>query len=336
MSPPGPVPDTPTCLIVVPTFRCPLRCKHCDLPGLHTEQLPGELWVQRLEELAAGVGRPFLVGISGGEPLLYPGIHDILETCARVGLLTSLATSTLPLTGQRVERLLATGLNSLVVPLDGLGLNHDELRRRPGLFEQTVKVMRTVKGMSPALHLSVVTTVTSRNMDQLTSLAHWAWGQPEVINAICYHTLSGNLGGPEERDPLWYGKSPLWPGSHPELTPQLEELIRLRERGLPFVNSAAELRAMLQFYRTPSVPLRPCDQHRRGMLALPQGDVKLCPLTDPVGNLKEQSLLEIWRSEQARTLRREMALCHRNCHFQTNYAYKRHEIPTEQGRQRGR
>jgi len=311
----------------VPSFRCPLRCQHCDLPDLPTEHLPGELWSQRLEELAQEVGRPFLVGISGGEPLVYPGILDILEACASAGLLTSLATSTLPLTRERVERLLAAGLNSLVVPLDGLGLNHDELRRRPGLFEQTVNAMRLVKELSPALHVSVVTTVTARNLDQLTSLAHWVWGQPELIDLLCYHTLSGNLGGPLERDPLWYGKSPLWPGSHPELVPQLEELIRLREKGLPLVNSVAELQSMLQFYRTPSVPLRPCGQYRRGMLALPNGAVKLCPMHDPVGNLKEQTLLEIWRSEEAWALRQEMALCHRNCHFQTNFAYKRHEIP---------
>ena len=94
----------------MPSFRCPLRCQHCDLPDLPTEHLPGELWSQRLEELAQEVGRAFLVGISGGEPLVYPGILDILEACASAGLLTSLATSTLPLTRERVERLLIKDL----------------------------------------------------------------------------------------------------------------------------------------------------------------------------------------------------------------------------------
>lgn len=322
----GSVPETPTCLIVVPTFRCPLRCKHCDLPELPKEHIPGELWASRLEELAAQVGRPFLVGISGGEPLVYPGILDIVEACARTGLFTALATSTQVLTEKRAQVLLAAGLNALVVPVDGLGLNHDELRRRPGLFDQTVKAMRMVKAMNPSLHLSVVTTVTSRNMEQLTSLAHWVYGQPEVIDAICFHTLSGNLGGPLQDDPLWYAKTDLWPGGHPDLEAQLQELVSLRQQGLPFVNSAEELRTMAQFYRTPSVPLRPCDQYDRGMLALPGGDVKLCPEHDPVGNINHQSLLEIWRSDQAMDLRRKMALCHRNCHFQTNFAYARHEV----------
>ena len=230
------------------------------------------------------------------------------------------------MTAERAAEMLEAGLKALVVPVDGLGLNHDELRRRPGLLDHTLKAMRMVKAMSPGLHLSVVTTVTSRNVEQLVSMAHWVWGQPEIIDAICFHTLSGNLGGPLQDDPLWYAKTDLWPGGHPALGPQLQELIRLRGQGLPSINSAAELRSMAQFYRTPSVPLRPCDQYGRGMLALPGGDVKLCPEHDPVGNIKEQSLLEIWRSDEARALRQEMAACHRNCHFQTNFAYARHEV----------
>ncbi len=320
------VPEVPTCLIAVPTFRCPLRCMHCDLPGLRGDEVPPALWRQRLQELGQEVERPFLVGISGGEPLVYEGIDELVGACAEADMLTALATSTLPLTEDRARSLLAAGVNALVLPLDGIGLHHDELRRKPGMFERTVKAAQMVKGFSPMLHVSAVSTVTQRNADQLVSIAHWIYGQPETFNQICFHTLSGNLGGPLEHDPQWHRKSPLWPGGHEHLQDQIEQLAALAEEGLPFVNSADELRAMARFYARPDEPLRSCDQYNRGMLALPDGHVKICPLHDPVGNFREQSLLEIWRSPAARALRQEMRGCRRNCHFITNYAYQRHEV----------
>ena len=59
---------------------------------------------------------------------------------------------------------------------------------------------------------------------------------------------------------------------------------------------------------------------------LPDGGIKICPLSDPVGNVRDQTLVEIWRSEPAARLRRAMADCRRNCHFLTNFAFQRHII----------
>ncbi len=303
-----------------------MRCLHCALPLLRRQEISADLWRRRLKELAEEVARPFLVGISGGEPLVYDGINELVQACADADLLTALATSTLPLTEARARQLLAAGVNALVLPIDGIGLLHDELRQRPGHFQQLLDAARMVKGFSPMLHVSAVVTVTNRNAHQLASIAHWIYGRPETFNQVCWHTLSGNLGSDLERDPLWYEKSALWPGGLPELAPQLEQLVALKEEGLPFVNSSDELRSMARFYAHPEVPLRACDQYNRGLLALPGGDVKICPLHDPVGNIRDQTLLEIWRSDRAQTLRREMASCSRNCHFMTNFAYQRHEV----------
>lgn len=319
-------PETPLCLIVVPTFRCPLRCQHCDLWTLQSPELPPALWRRRLSELARVVPRPFLVGLSGGEPLLYPGIFSVLEGCAEEGLLTALATSTQPLSAPRDQRLLDSGLNSLVVSLDGIGPGHDILRRRPGLFERVWNRMRWVKEQRPTLNLSVVTTVYRDNVTQLVSMAEWVYGLPTLIDGLCFHTLSGNLGGPLEMDAEWFRKSPLWPGNRPELGPELDRLVRLRDEGAPLVNASDELREMKRFYAKPDEPLRPCDQYASGMLLLPDGTVKLCPLQDPIGSIVERSIMDLWQDEKTKTLRRLMATCRRNCHFLTNHAYQRHRV----------
>ena len=321
----GEPPSTPRALIAVPTFRCPLRCLHCDLWKIRKQEISPALWCQRVEELAQEVEPPLLVGISGGEPLVYAGIHELVGACRDVGYSTALATSTLPLDDRRLRRLLASGLSALVVSLDGMGLAHDVVRKKPGLFEHVLQTVARVKRYSPMLNLTVVATVTLKLVGQLVSMVQWVYGQPD-LDAICFHTLSANLGGPEELNPRWYRENQLWPGGAPGLDQELERLAEMSEQGYPLINSPDELRAMQRFYAAPEQSLRPCDQHDSGMIVLPDGGIKICPLHDPVGNIKDHSLLQIWRSEPALELRRSMAGCRRNCHFLTNFAFQRHLI----------
>lgn len=317
--------DLPRALIAVPTFRCPLRCLHCDLWQLPDEEISPDLWRRRLEELAGEVEPPLLVGISGGEPLVYAGIDTLVGACHEAGFLTALATSTLPLDDRRTRRLLAAGLSALVVSLDGIGLAHDVIRKKPGLFEHALGAVARVKEHSPQLNLTVVATVTRKLVGQLVSMAQWVDGQAEM-DAVCFHTLSGNLGGPQEHDPLWYRDSPLWPGGAPGLDGEVERLAEMSAGRYPIVNSPQELRAMGRFYASPDEQLRPCDQNNIGMIMLPDGRIKICPLHDPVGNIRTHSLVEIWRSQPAVELRQAMTSCKRNCHFLTNFAYQRHLV----------
>lgn len=320
-------PHVPRSLIVVPSFRCPLRCQHCDLSGLSiVEPVPVEVWCERIGELAGEVEPPFMVGISGGEPLVYPGLHHIVRTCREAGFFVAVGTSALPLNEVSAGRLLEAGISALVVSIDGLAPTHDLLRGYPGLFQHALSCLRLVRRLSPRLSLSIVATVTRPAVGQLVGLVELAQHDP-AIDAICFHTLSANLGGPDEHDPRWHRGSELWPGGHPGLDDELGRLMELAEQGAPIVNSAAELAQMRRFYRDPDTHLRPCDQVDQGLLMLPGGIVKLCPLQDPVGRFDERGLLELWRSDAARRLRRRMRRCQRNCHFLTNFAYQRHLIP---------
>ncbi len=324
-APPG-APHLPASLILIPTFRCALRCGHCDLWRLRTPELPPALWRQRLLELAAELRRPLMVGISGGEPLLYRGIEQVIAACAEVGWVTGLATSTLPLDEAALGRLRDAGLSTLVVSLDGMGLGHDELRRKPGLYAHALRALALARATAPALRVSVVATVMAKTVGQLVSMAQWVDGQPGVEN-ICYHALSANLGSEAELDPRWHHKSPQWPGQLPALYAELDRLLLLSDEGFPIVNRPAELAEMARFFAAPDEPLRPCDQHDKGLLLLPDGAIKLCPLQDPVGDLRRQTLAEVWRSARAAACRRGMRACRRNCHFITNFAYQRHQLP---------
>jgi MoaA/NifB/PqqE/SkfB family radical SAM enzyme len=312
-------------VILLPTFRCGLRCQHCDLWRLQTAELEPELWQVRLLELGGVVRRPLMVGISGGEPLLYRGLPRVIEACKQAGFITSVNTSTAPLTRRALERLLQAGLDSLAVSIDGLEACHDHLRRRRGLHAQVLQTIAWAKKLKPLMNISVVTTVMSSNADQLVQLALWADRQPEIDN-ICFHTLSANLGSPDEQDPTWHRRSPIWPGGMDRLYTELDQLMLMADQGYPLVNRPEQIDSMQRFFAEPDRPLRPCDQYDHGMILLPDGGVMVCPVMGPVANLRDNSLVSIWRSEPVLRARRQMARCERSCHFITNFAYQRHEL----------
>jgi Fe-coproporphyrin III synthase len=81
-----------------PTLRCNLFCAHCyssSGPASHTE-LDREI-VLGLVKDAAQLGYN-VVGISGGEPLLYRPLPDVLGEARRQGLATTVTTNGMMLT----------------------------------------------------------------------------------------------------------------------------------------------------------------------------------------------------------------------------------------------
>jgi pyrroloquinoline quinone biosynthesis protein E len=103
-------------LVAELTYRCPLRCVYCSNPTA-LERLGAELtteeWVRALEEAAAlGVVQ---VTFSGGEPLLRPDLEELVRAARRFDLYTSLITSAVPLDEDRLDRLVAAGLDAVQI-----------------------------------------------------------------------------------------------------------------------------------------------------------------------------------------------------------------------------
>lgn len=65
-------------VVVNPTWRCQLRCAYCWVHGLGIkpgQEMPARVWLWFLRQLPG----PVTVDFSGGEPLLYDGLFQIIE-----------------------------------------------------------------------------------------------------------------------------------------------------------------------------------------------------------------------------------------------------------------
>jgi PqqA peptide cyclase len=108
----------PNSLLCELTYRCNLQCPYCynplDLQSYH-EELSAETWRRVLEEAAAmGVVQ---VGFSGGEPTLRPELPDLVGAASRAGLYTNLITQGTFLDDDKLDALLAAGLDHVQISI---------------------------------------------------------------------------------------------------------------------------------------------------------------------------------------------------------------------------
>ena len=114
-------------LQIHPTRRCNLRCLHCyssSSPEEH-DQLGVALLLQAISD--ARTEGYTVVSFSGGEPLLYKPIWDLLEYAHQCQMLTSVASNGMLLNEQRLEKLHGR-VDLLAISLDGMPTSHNMIR----------------------------------------------------------------------------------------------------------------------------------------------------------------------------------------------------------------
>jgi MoaA/NifB/PqqE/SkfB family radical SAM enzyme len=156
---------------VHPLLRCNLRCLHCysesspkQVSGLSVERLCRALDLL-CEEGYNGVG------ISGGEPLLYDDLAQLLDHIRALGMFSTVTTNAM-LVDDRRAATLRDRTNLVAVSVDGRPESHNRLRRHPRAFEQmTTGVARLKEAGVP---FGFIFTLTLHNLDELSWVADFA------------------------------------------------------------------------------------------------------------------------------------------------------------------
>ena len=183
---PVPQPSLRGDLQMHPSRWCQLRCRHCYTSSGPDERtaLPAELVEQAVQD-AAGLGFGTLT-VSGGEPLIYPGLRGLLAAGRRAGLLTAFTTNGLALSARRVAEL-APVTDLVAVSVDGVPASHDRMRARRGAFD----VMRSRLGhlRAAGVRFGFITTLTQHNLHELDWLIDFAVA--EGAAQLQVHPLDG-------------------------------------------------------------------------------------------------------------------------------------------------
>lgn len=154
-----------------PTRRCNLACAHCYTRSgpREGETLALPLLLQALAD-AAPLGYRQLA-LSGGEPLLYEPLPELLRAAKQLGMLTSITSNGLLLSPARWERL-APWVDRLAISVDGRAASHDRLRGQPGALEKTLRLLAQPR--ATATPFGFIFTLTQFNIDELEDVVRLA------------------------------------------------------------------------------------------------------------------------------------------------------------------
>ena len=166
--------DRPFIVIWEATQACPLACLHCRASA-RPERDRAELDTDEATALMAQVaafGRPApLFVITGGDPFQRPDLEVLVRRGTELGLPVSVSPSGTPtLTRPALAGLHAAGARAISLSLDAAtAAGHDGFRGVPGVWDLTMRAWRDAANLG--LKVQINSTVTRRNVRDLPEIA---------------------------------------------------------------------------------------------------------------------------------------------------------------------
>lgn len=271
------------------TQECQLRCRHCSQRS--RDAAPDELTLEELHALIddLAVSGVCEVTIAGGEPFTRPDIVPIITYARQKGLNVNLSTTGLFVSRVIAKKLAEVGLKSIRVSFDGsTEKSYDYFRGRKGAYRRAMRGIKALREVFDRTPITIHTTLTKQNMSELFTLAR-------LIQKMRCDTWSVD-----------YVKPQGYAAQDPRILLSKEEA-EAAFKALSRVTESSSIRVeMAHFpYRTQRKVIYRgfgCVGANLFCYISSQGDVAPCSFTVdhfPAGNIKKQSVKEIWQTSDA-------------------------------------
>jgi MoaA/NifB/PqqE/SkfB family radical SAM enzyme len=298
---------SPPFLILFITSTCNMKCEHCFY--WRNINKKDDLTKEELFELSKSLGHIENLSLSGGEPFIRKEFAEVCHQFIRQNGVRQIYVPTNGyFTEQTVQAVMETlqekELDLFVVELslDGMPEFHDAFRATKSAFVKAIETydaLAEIQQKDPRLRIHSVSTATDRNMDEIKRLTAYLF---ERCSKMDHHNLAIIRG--DRKNHALTGPSL---EQYKELYRYIRWVWAPRERN----RYGAIVEPMLQWTKVETIKREtqvvPC---RAGILSgvvYANGDVSLCELHKPLGNLHKNSFWEIWNSDEARNLRKRVA-----------------------------
>lgn len=317
-------PDT---LIFFITSKCNLFCSHCFYWSSLNQNK--DLNFEEIREFSLSMGKIKNLALSGGEPFLR---QDIVEICAlfknnnQIDSLSIPTNGTLPgIIYERVKELLEkTNLNITInLSIDGMREYHDRLRGAPGVFDKAIKTYQALAELKKKfnkLKITINPTVTKNNVEEIIKLAGFAREDMPDADYFWLCFVRGNTKCPEQ----------ILPDARPlrKLNNEIDRIF-YKGRNIPTAerrmwDNLFDIKIKTLSRKSQAVP---CSAGINIGVLDSEGSVRLCELKEPIGNIRKHSFLDIWNSQLAYLVRKEIknrkCYCTHECFIYPSFMMRR-------------
>jgi len=301
----GNVPSPPFLILFINSI-CNMKCEHC----FYWQQLNqrDDLTFDEMVSLSEELGRIENLNLSGGEPFLRNEFADICRQFIRRNEVQEIY---VPTNGYYTERTVNAIRDVLKEPglrlfgiefsLDGMAEFHDEFRKTKNSFQKSMETYDAVAELQksdPRLQIHANSCATEINMGEIKRLTTYLYDRCPQMS---HHNLAIIRG--DRKNPTLEGPALQ---EYRDLYDYMRKLWMRREEN----RYGSMVEPMLQWVKIKSAEKQqqvvPC---RAGVLSAvvhANGDIALCEQRPPLGNLRKQSFMEIWRSQAAADMRRSI------------------------------
>ncbi len=313
------------------TLKCSMQCKTCHIwkqKEDFSNELPVEKWIEAMAHFPRILDKKIDIIITGGEPLLKDGILDLISRCSKIGYRISLQTNAFLIDEELVRKLTDAGLWRIGISLYSLRKEiHDYLRGRKGSYSKVFKAIDYFSKIGPDIGINIQTIIMDINLDEIIDMAQWV-EKDERIDYILY--LAPMLPFGAARDINWFSNNSyrfMWPQDGLKTKTVIGELINKKNYSKKIANTFSQLKMYAKYFENPlclDADIN-CTIGERDINIDPYGDVYLCFSKDPIGNINNNTIGEIWYSQKAVEIRSEISSCEKYCHFLLNCSFKEND-----------
>ena len=280
------------------TEKCNIKCLHCYQTGLDQDELSPDEAKETITEImdtlniwrtAYGLDFSPSVNITGGEPLLRKDLFDVLISFIDGGFDAFLLTNGILIDSEKANKLSRTGVKGVQVSIEGPEEVHDSIR---GVNSFTASVKGIKHLLDAGLEVTLNATLSRLNAEHLADMIELASGLG--VRRLGFSRLVPSGRGRSLSDEILKTR---------EVRKLYEKIFSIvPENGLEIVTGdpvASQFRYNPEETGLENIPLGGCAAGISGLTIMPDGTVVPCRrLPVPLGNVRKDSLREIWSSSK--------------------------------------
>ncbi len=297
----------PFSLNIMLTNQCQTDCLYCYANKKQRDYRPlkVEKWEEIIDE-AEQMG-VFDIELNGGEVFLYPNIEQLLERVHRYGYRPYLSTK-IPLSEERIEKLKAAGMRELQVSIDAWDSPVLEklLHVGPDYFPRLQKSLHLLEQKGITVKVKSVITRYNDDLELITRLLDGLSGYHNIVEISLapgeYSLYKGAEAFADYRSSLEQ-----WKRINELTNNYIQKHTSPCQIGCQAPSNQEEYSGALSKKADLFAQRSRCSANISGLHLLPDGKVGICEelYWNPrflIGDLRCQSLQEIWNSEKALNL----------------------------------
>ena len=347
---PSKVPLPGFCCIGI-TDSCFFKCKMCDkwkedisVDKKFSKEPTLNMWKRFIFQLSKVVPKVklrgkmdqrFEINFAGGESLTHPLTLPVVKYANSLGFRTVIPSNAYLINDAMAKKLHDSGLSAINLSLDSLDPKiHDKFRGFDGAHEGVMKAIKALKKYNYP-KAGIISIIHNSTYAEIKDIIEWVDKHEKLDWILTMAIMQPNNTVFESG---WYEKKDfeeLWPKDKSKMIKVIEDIIeikkdqiRQRKSGLisneKLVNTLHQLYAFKKYFNDPEIFVKnnqPCN-FDTALQVSAVGDIYMCYHYHKLGNIHNDDFRKVWKSNNAKLIRKHILKCKTNCHELINCYYK--------------